>query len=373
MAIIRELGYSTILFENIASVWDAITHLVDCPELFSEFLMIIIDTIPIRFSMQQHHFILDTIELYMSTNHFTFSPKETTALLRAFSVAFEPSNKIYMSKKIDRTISLSIDNACYYCSSENLEDLPEFLRVCLQMGGFQEVQKFFVTLPTCLINQMLYRHSNVVNELFHIAQTVRMDRAFVKYIVSKLNKSPEGTVQYPGVFMKTMLSFMHNKKKPAYGNIDTWISRFLRVYREMFRFNMEDAVYLLYLICEQGVPIQEWGVAYMHSLMYYRSLLDKSVREATRLLIMFEKMENTDKQKINLEIWTSFDMAFSIECCFNKAMSIQDKKSIPQLMELLNNLSLEEKKKLAKYFTNQDPYLWAYSTRLAKRVKELYQ
>ncbi|MBD5154239.1 MAG: hypothetical protein HDT15_03970 [Oscillibacter sp.] len=121
------------------------------------------------------------------------------------------------------------------------DDLPELLRVCLQMGCFQEVKYFFANL--C-----------------------------------------------PGGFIKVVLQSVQDWKAPGHRNADIWISRFLLAYKEMFEFNMEDAVYLLYLIFKRGPTPKEFKVAYIYSLLYYQSVLEKSVKGAARLLTMFEEM-----------------------------------------------------------------------------------
>lgn len=59
------------------------------------------------------------------------------------------------------------------------EYLPELLRVCLQMGYFQEVKNFFVDLSRNWSYQLLNKYSNVVGELFDIAKAVKRDQAFL--------------------------------------------------------------------------------------------------------------------------------------------------------------------------------------------------
>ena len=108
-------------------------------------------------------------------------------------------------------------------------------------------------------------------------------------------------------------------------------------------------------------------------MMYYDSLLERSVRGAARLLTMFEKMKGTRNQIIIQRMRNGFVPAFSIMRCFNKAMFIRDRRSIPQLMELLDSMVAEEREALAEYFAEQRPYLRAYSYQLSRKVEEMYQ
>ena len=69
----------------------------------------------------------------------------------------------------------------------------------------------------------------------------------------------------------------------------------------------------------------------------------------------------------------TFVPAFFIIRCFNKAMSICDRRSVPQLIELLDSIVAEEKAALAEYFTEQRPYLRSYSYQLSRKIEEMYQ
>ena len=68
----------------------------------------------------------------------------------------------------------------------------------------------------------------------------------------------------------------------------------------------------------------------------------------------------------------TFVPTFSIIRCFNKAMSIRDRRSVSQLIELLDSLEAEEKVALAGYFAEQRPYLRSYSNLLSRKLEEMY-
>ena len=128
---------------------------------------------------------------------------------------------------------------------------------------------------------------------------------------------------------------------------------------------MEGAVYLLYLIFKRNPTPEDFRKPYLYSMMYYDSLLERSVKGAARLLTMFEEMKGTHKQIIIQRMENGFVPSISIMRCFNKAMSIRDRKSVSQLMELLDSMVAEERVALAGYFAEQKPYLRAYSYQLS--------
>jgi len=366
LAIIKGIDYTDMLAEDPRFIESVVPKIVCYPKIFFEFLMVIIDAIP-KVSTQEYWSIAHIIDRRIADvpSQDLASPKVATALLKLYSTARWPS---YPNDRIQDLIRVSLDQSYYYPP----EDLPELLRVCLQTGGFQEVRDFFSDLPKDWIRRLLDKHPDVVTELFDIARTVRRDQAFKKYIIPWMRKWPEKVSRYPDVFIKVVLHSIQNRKDPEYKNADAWMARFLAVYREIFCFNMEDAVYVLYLIYEHGFFWEKLESACVFSLLYYPSVLEKSVRTAARLLTMFEKMSSSRKQMIKERTEGAFIPARSIELCFNKAISIRDRDGIPQLEELLDHMGAEEKEALNEYFTAQEPYLRAYSTRLAKKVKEIY-
>lgn len=175
------------------------------------------------------------------------------------------------------------------------------------------------------------------------------------------------------MFMKLVLQSIQDRKAPEHANADILISHFLLTYMEMFEFNMEDAVYLLYLIFKRNPTLRDFGKSYLYSMMYYDSLLERSVRSAARLLTMFEEMKDTRKQTIIQQMGNGFVPALSIMRCFNKAMSIRDRSSVSQLMELLDSMVAEDRAALAGYFAERGPYLRAYSYQLSRKVEGMYQ
>ena len=370
LAIIKELDFTAILIEDREFVESVVPKLVHYPEIFFEFLMAVTDAIPKSLSSQAIWSVLRIIDRHITDNPMpcAASPKGATALLKFYSIACCPSYSTHIFERIPEIIRFSLEQSYHYPS----EDLPELLRVCIQMGGFQEVRNFFFNLSEDWICQLLDNHPDVVAELFEIARVVRRDQAFKRCIISWMHRKPKEASRYPDMLIKVVLHSIQNRRDPEYKNVDVWITRFLSVYDEMFFFNMEDTVYLLYLICERGFFWQKLEKAYIFSLMHYPALLEKSVRAAARLLTVFEKMNSAEKQMIEQRMKGAFVPALSIELCFSKAISIRDRDGISQLIELLDNITAEEKEALNWYFTKQELYLRAYSTRLAKKVREVY-
>lgn len=368
LAIIKEIGCSAILLEDEDFIRGIIPKLVRHPEQFSMFFMVIADTVPVCFSGQSHYSIQRIINQLAldGTAQVFISTKGATALLKIYSMTFRPSDHTGMS---DYIVCLGLKYSLDYPS----EDLPEFLRICLQIGYVREVKNFFADLPSHWTYQLLGKHPNVVDELFDIAKVVRMDRTFLRCVASQIGIERREVHQYPGVFMKLVLQSIQDRGAPEYANADIWISNFLFAYMEMFEFNMEDAVYLLYLIFKRNLTSEDFSKPCFYSMMYYNSLLERSVRSAARLLTMFEEMNDTRKQRIIQQMGDEFIPSFFIMRCFNKAMSIRDRRSVSQLMELLDSMVAKERAALAGYFAEQRPYLRAYSYQLSKKVEEMYQ
>ena len=371
LAMMKEIGCSGILLEDEDFIQGIMPELVRHPEQFSMFFMAIADAIPVCLSVQLNDSILRILhQLALDGTPWAFiSTKGATALLKIYSMTFRPSDRTDMSGISDNIVRLGLKYSLDYPS----EDLPEFLRICLQIGYVQDVKNFFADLHSHWTYQLLGKHPSVVDKLFDIAKIVRMDQMFLRCIAPQMGIERQEAHQYPGIFMKLVLQSIQDRKSPEYANADILISHFLLTYRAMFEFNMEDAVYLLYLIFKHNHTPADFRTAYLYSLRYYDSLLERSVRGAARLLTMFEEMKGTHKQMIIQQMENRFVPAFSIMRCFNKAMFIRDRRSIPQLMELLDSMVAEEREALAEYFAEQRPYLRAYSYQLSRKVEEMYQ
>lgn len=370
LAVIKEIGCSAMLIEDEDFIWDVIPKLARRPEQFSIFFMAIADAIPMCLSIRANYSILNIIDrLVLEDTMCAFtSTKGTIAVLKAYSLTFRPTNRTSMAVISDDIIRSSLKYSLDYPS----EDLPELLRVCLQMGYFQEVKNFFADLPRNWCYQLLGKDFNIVGELFDIAKVVKRDQAFLRCIAPQIARNWRDVDQYPGMFMKLVLQAIKDKKPIEHVNADMLISHFLATYREMFKFSMDDAVYLLHLIFKRNPISRDFELAYIHSVKYYQSLLERSVKGAARLLTMYEEMEGTRKQTIIKQMEGTFVPTFSIIRCFNKAMSIRDRRSVSQLIELLDSLEAEEKVALAGYFAEQRPYLRSYSNLLSRKLEEMY-
>lgn len=371
LAIIKDLGLSYILLEDREFLETVILRLIDKPEIFSEFLIAVAGIISAKPSEQSIYVILRAVDRQLSRvplYAFT-SQKAAAALLKVCALTLEPPHNTQISEMSKDIIRMSLRQSVD-CPPEGL---PELLRASLQMGGFQEVKYFFAGLTNDWMRQLLNSHPGMVDSLFDIAQAVRMDQAFAERVISCIGGRSYLAPQHPGVFMKIVSRSMLNQKAPEHKNADMWISIFLRTYEEMFLFNMDDAVHLLYLIFKRGPFARELDSAYIYSLRHYQILLGNSVRAAARVLTLFEKMGSKDKQLIRERMQGMFIPAFCIIRCFDKAMAIRDRSSVRQLMELLDSMGADEKEELTGYFAERKLYLRSYSVQLARKIEEVYQ
>ena len=159
LAVIKEIGWSAKLIEDENFIWDVIPKLACRPEQFSMLFMAIADAIPMRPSIQSNRSILNIIDqLVVDDTICAFtSTKGTIVILKIYSLTFRPSDSTSMAVMSDDIIRSSLKYSLDYPS----EDLPELLRVCLQMGYFQEVKNFFIDLPRSWSYQLLNKYSNV--------------------------------------------------------------------------------------------------------------------------------------------------------------------------------------------------------------------
>lgn len=371
LAIIKQLGYTVDLLVDRDFFEAVVPKLVDYPEIFSELLMVVVDAMPMCLSSHSNQFILKIIDQHIEKIPLwaISSSKAVIPLLKIYTLTFQPSNQTHISRMIDDIIRLKLRYSIEYPT----KDLPELLQVCLQMGYFQEIKDFFSDLHNDWIFRLLNEYSDVVDELIDIAYVVGVGDTFINCIVRWINKAPKEMSQCPSAFIKVLLYFIQDQRDSVQKNAKMWIEHFLREYNYLFDFNMDDSVYLLYLVFKRGLFPGKSMAACIYSLTYFQSLLETSIKGAARLLTLFEKRGRTEKEMILQQMQGSFNPVYFISCCFDKAMSIRALDSEFQLMELLDSIDEEEREKLAGYFNERMPYLRAFSFQLAEKIAEMYQ
>lgn len=371
LAILKDMGKPDMLIRDLELLDRAFLELIDHPEMFSEVLTAVAGVMATGPFMRTQEYIMHLVD--MQSSRFSLysigSPKVAAALLKVCALIQAPPYKSDISKMSREIIRSSLRNCQHYPP----EDLPELLRAGLQTGSFQEVKDFFGELDNNWIKELLALYPDAVDPLFDIAQAVGMDRIFERRIISNAGGRSRLPLRCPGTFMKVVLRAIWDEHNPEHKNAGAWIHIFLRAYEDLFFFNVDTAVQILYLVFEQKVFNRELADPYIHSLRNYQILLERSVRAAAQVLTLFEKMNFEDRELIQQRMEGTFDPVFAIESCFDRALALRDRSCVHQLTELLGSMGDGEKNRLYEYFAGRMPYLRSYSTQLARKIDGLYQ
>lgn len=295
---------------------------------------------------------------------------------------------LYMTATIGPTNSIvkGIHNKWIYYFEKSPEEMPTLLKVYLRMGDFDSVKKFFCYLEnagTNLISKLFYQHPYTIVELLNIAQVVGQELSFINRIMQCLREKPEiidAVLYNPDILIPLLrYSLLCNS---VYNVTRLLMEVFLERYRIMFDYDPEQSVYLLYQIDLKQIAytnnVSKWVLEEcIYSMQHYNLVLEASVKAAVYLLILIEKECALEFQiSMDFENESLFNvrevLPFGVVCCFNKALSNCDRTVVSALEELLNALPSDVRVELQGYFSNQFPFLQAYSSKLAEKVKAIY-
>lgn len=306
------------------------------------------------------------------------SPKVVAALL----------NFLYMVGRIRPSdlIGEVIHNKWIYYFKKSPEEMPALLKVYLGMGEFDSVKNFFRNIEntgTNWISKLLYQNPNSIVEYLKVAQAVRQDWNFGKRIIQCLREKSiimDAVSLKPDIIIPLLRHGLLSN--PACEDKRLLTEIFLERYHIVFDYNPEQAIYLLYQIdLKQIDSINRrdrflWG--YIYSMKHYNLVLDTSVKAAAQLLTLFEKKNEfnflTSSKFMEESLLNVREMLpFYVMCCFNKVLFTRDRTVISALECLLDALLPDVRVELEGYFSNQFPFLQAYSLKLSKKVKAMYR
>lgn len=373
LEITKKLGYGKTL---VQSRWmrHALVHWPHfAPDLVTVFAEIVPATIQVPAQEADFYYLGINPTQLLDIN----SPKAVAALLKLLYMAgrIEPSNPI-----VD-----SIQNNWIYYLEKSPEELPTLLKVYLQMGKFESVKKFFCRLGgtgTHWISRLFYRNPDSIVEFLNVAQAVRQDWNFSKRIIQCIKKKSitiDAVLRTPDIMMPLVRQSVLSN--PACADAKSLMAIFLDRYYIMFDYDPEQAVYLLYQIGLRQIDSinnDKLLQGCMYSMQHFRLVLEASVKVAAHLLTLYERISELEVPKsmyIREEHFINKRrmLPFYVTCCFNKALFAHDRTAVSALEGLLDALLPDTRAEMEGYFSNQFPFLQAYSSKLTKKVNAMYR
>lgn len=371
LEISKKFGYggnimkSTVIRNTLAHCPDFV---LDLEFLFNDITFIVDHNY--AWVKKNNYFEIDPIQLLKID-----SPKVVAVLLKL----------LYMTGTIGSSdpIVSSIQNKWIYYFEKSPEEMPALLKVYLRMGQFDCVKKFFSYLEstgTNWISKLFRQESHSIVEFLYVAQAVGENRNFGKRIMQCLREKSEimDAVAWKPEIMLPLLrhGILSN---PTCVDIRLLIEGFLDRYSIMYEYNPEQAIFILYQIYLKQIDYN--GIRFIrgciYSMKHYNLVLESSVKTAAHLLTLLEKMNEFRMVTTPHYLKESLDNVCGMlpsyaMYCFNKVLITRDRTVIYALEELLDALLPDVREKLKGYFSNQFPFLQAYSSKLAEKVKAMY-
>ena len=374
LEILKKCNCVRILTEN-PNILEKLFHSFS---VSSDLIIAIAECIPLQRRIERnqvlHYSSNDTTDQIIDNIISRDSPKEIAALLKYLYLASIISSSHPVWDEIQR-------NWDRYLWKSPVE-LLELLQMYLQLGKFKEVKGFLRN--TEKKGGRLRLPPEAVIGFLNIAEAVGEDLRFSEFVVRHFDMGSGAIERYPHVFMKLLLYAVSNRSSQL--DVNYYMHIFLQHYNIPFHYDAEEAVYILYRIQDyRDFENQEWiPKACAYSLEYYNLLLEKSIKAAARLMILYQRLPEPEKMEAVGRIHEFFEDAihkdepaafpvFCAERCFDKAISNHDRTDISVLMEFLDSMDISTKADLVGYFKGRYPYLKMYSAKLARKVADIYQ
>lgn len=374
LEITKKLGLGSTLRQT-RGIENILIHLSNCaPDLIMAFTETICADYQIRIHEEDfYHFGLNIAHI-LKIN----SPKALAAFLKLLFI----SGTI---KSFDPIIKTNIINNWNHYLRKFPEELPALLQVCLEMGEFEIVKEFFGYMErkgTNWIKKLFEYRPDSAIEFLNVALVVGQEQNFGRYAMQCMGKDStiaKAASRHPSAVIRLV------RQEILTNSIHTdrifWTNVFLEQYNVMFRYDLEQAVYLLFQICLKQtdfINYIELITACEYSLQNYSLILKTSIKTAVQLLILYEKTSESEKWKSLFDLrvhslGNKETISLYIMHCFDKALSTRDGTAIFALGDLLDAMAPNTRVAMEEYFISRFPFLQTYSRNLAKKIKAMYE
>ena len=265
------------------------------------------------------------------------------------------------------------------------EELPELLRIYLQLGRFNQVRELYKNKSEDIVGSLVSKTCwTILGEFIEIAEQVCAESWLWQEILIQLGNNADRT--YPRVFMKALYNSLSELEcTPEFISLE---NKFLHFYEENLFPYTEEAVNLLYYFTKEQrfvetLDADDFSAACLCNLEYYMFIIDKSVNAAAHVLQIWydcgkiiEKMKLSGEPVKKVEYGELFDkdiqLRFYTEKCFDKALITRNPADEDALIDLLHSMNSDTKRSLHDYFNGKAIYFSRYSERLAQELARIY-